>query len=457
MLINFRVANFTSYDVPTTFTMESGKARGKREHIHTTSSAKILKFSAIYGANAAGKSNLIRAIDFARDIILDIPGARLPLAYNRTSAENKERPTLFEFEILVGGRKYTYGFEIFLARHEFCSEWLCDTTKSKHIVIYERHINAPEQSELHIKTSSDFLARLNIYWEDVLNDSNTLFLREMNTKKADIYSQKEAPSFLQDIYTWFQNQLCVIYPNQHQLSPLPNFITGNWSELSQYLKDFDIDITKSDFAEISEDRFFRSLSSEEREKFRKHLEDLLIQARRDFEDKNKGLLLNFGADLYSLQLEETTEGEDPKLKIKMLELEHSSNLRLALSEESDGTRRILELIKILLTKDTTFIVDEIDRSMHPRLTLAFVNSFLRKIAERNVQLIVTTHEPRLLDLQNLRRDEIWFVDKQEGISMFSRLDSFGSKGSSAFRGDIKIETAYMNGRFRGVPQTRSIE
>jgi AAA15 family ATPase/GTPase len=119
-----------------------------------------------------------------------------------------------------------------------------------------------------------------------------------------------------------------------------------------------------------------------------------------------------------------------------------------LSEESDGTVRILDLLEILLDrkKDKTYIIDEIDRCLHPQLTYKFVETFLELAESRNIQLIVTSHESRLLDFNLLRRDEIWFAEKNSsGETRLYSLEEYNS------RFDQKIDKAYLEGRYGGVP------
>ena len=118
-----------------------------------------------------------------------------------------------------------------------------------------------------------------------------------------------------------------------------------------------------------------------------------------------------------------------------------------LSEESDGTVRILDLLEVLLSrKGKTYVIDELDRCLHPSLTYKFVDTFLQLAEQKDIQLIVTTHESRLLDFDLLRRDEIWFVNKRKtGESDIYSLEEYNA------RFDQKIDKAYLEGRYGGVP------
>ena len=119
----------------------------------------------------------------------------------------------------------------------------------------------------------------------------------------------------------------------------------------------------------------------------------------------------------------------------------NENVLFNIFEESDGTVRILDLLEVLLSGDgKTYVIDELDRCLHPSLTYRFVDTFLQLAARKNIQLIVTTHESRLLDFDLLRRDEIWFVNKRKsGESDIYSLEEYNA------RFDQKIDKAYSVG------------
>ena len=125
------------------------------------------------------------------------------------------------------------------------------------------------------------------------------------------------------------------------------------------------------------------------------------------------------------------------------------NIEFEMIEESDGTRRLIDFIPMLvdLTKnDSVYLIDEIDRSMHPILTKGIMEFFLNINKETKGQLIVTTHESNLLNLDLFRNDEIWFVEKNEhGASHFYSLLEFKP------RNDKDIKKGYLNGRFGAIP------
>ena len=140
--------------------------------------------------------------------------------------------------------------------------------------------------------------------------------------------------------------------------------------------------------------------------------------------------------------------KEENLTCKTIKFSHGDKKALFdISEESDGTIRILDLLEVLLSGEgKTYVIDELDRCLHPSLTYKFVSTFLQLASKRNIQLIVTTHESRLMDFDLLRRDEIWFVNKRKnGQSNIYSLEEYNA------RFDKKIDKAYLEGRYGGVP------
>jgi len=132
---------------------------------------------------------------------------------------------------------------------------------------------------------------------------------------------------------------------------------------------------------------------------------------------------------------------------------------LPFGEESDGTQRFLELLPALyLQQDEdpnapiVYVIDELDRSLHPLLSRAFVEFFSMVAAERPIQLIFTTHETHLLDSELLRRDEIWFVEKgKDQVTNLTPLSEY------SVRNDLRLERGYLHGRFGAVPIVSGFE
>ena len=176
--------------------------------------------------------------------------------------------------------------------------------------------------------------------------------------------------------------------------------------------------------------------------------DLEKQVKKN-EDNTVSVMLRSGKEIVIFKI-----NDDDEIAVKTIEFEHKNTSALfALSEESDGTRRLLDLIEVLLTSNNEkiYVIDEIDRCLHPQLTYKLIKEYLKVSETSQRQLIVTTHEAHLLDFDLLRRDEIWFVDKDaQGHSSLYSLEAYNE------RFDKKIDKAYLEGRYGGVPIFSSV-
>jgi len=149
------------------------------------------------------------------------------------------------------------------------------------------------------------------------------------------------------------------------------------------------------------------------------------------------------------------KGEEDQIGLMQLKTKHRHEkgqlVDFSIDEESGGTQRLINLIPALFIlkkkPEKVILLDELDRRLHPLLSRQFLEFSLDcKIAESRSQLIFTTHDTNLLDLDILRRDEIWFVEKnQQGVSHLYSLAEF------KIRPDLKIEKGYLNGRFGAIP------
>ncbi len=396
MLTRFNVGNFLSFKEVTEFSMLKGKPKNKGERIYSSDSLKILKFSALFGANASGKSNFVKSLAFARNLIVSslLKKRSLKDYVFKLDDGYRDKPSYFEFEILQGEHLYSYGFEVLLNENRFISEWLVKLSPhGSDVNLFTRDLERGEiTTELKIGDKS-LNNKFNVYLDDIKENNEVLFLSEMNRNKGSLYREKSALSIFRDLFHWFDRRLEIIYPNK-PISPLTNFWEGKEKEtICRIIKDFSTGIINYEEVEV---------------------------------------------DLEQAQNITTTS----------LKFSHGEGTPLFdFSEESDGTKRILDLLEILLTKQNkVFVIDEIDRSLHPQLTYRFIKHFLTLAEKRDMQLIVTTHESRLLDFDLLRQDEIWLSEKnKEGSTNLYSLDEYN------VRFDRKVDKAYLEGRYGGVP------
>lgn len=442
MLIGFKIKNFRSFNELQHFSMIAGKTRNFNEHICEKKGKKILKFSSIYGANASGKSNLVLAIDLGKKMILSNSAAIFSNQYFRFDKNNIDKSSYFEYEIEKNGRLYSYGFEVNINRKIIDSEWLIDMTSPKELVIFEKdNINKTFHSNLKFDNKDD-KNRFDICKKDMKDNNNILFLSEMNRR---IMLSKEKNNSFKDfinVFDFFVNDLQIILPNQKREIQF-NYFSKFKDEIKPLLFKLGLDIT--DLVE------YNTTMDEIKDKLKSEYSAFIEQFNQEFNKFKKAKGYKFEATLriensiYTISYVEN----DEEFKVKAIKVIHGDpDVPFDTYEESDGTLRILELIDVLLSDEKVYIIDEIDRSLHPSLTIEFVKSFLELLKDKNSQLIITTHESRLLDYDILRRDEIWFTDKNEekATELYS-LEQF--KDDARF--DRKIDKAYLDGRYGAIP------
>lgn len=428
MLKRFIVENYSSFNKEVIFDLTAGKTEVNNSHVVDFGNVKILKTAIVYGANASGKSNLIKAIDFAKNIILeDIDNVETYKKHFRLNPKNNFLPSKFEFEIELNGIFYNYGFSIYLKEKKIKEEWLYKIGSTKEEMIFLRNENKIQLgNKLKLKSLQK---RFEIYAEDMINQSHKLFLSEIAKKHLTL----KTISDINDLFRWFDNKLKIIYPNSTFNLDLERD-TRNIDLYKQYLQIFDtgiVDVEKieEDFSELS-----KILPDDVRLKLEKKLK--------------KGQVAKLNSSRGETFIVE--RNEDLTLKVRKLGLVHGNDKYkevFDLIDESDGTLRLLDLIPFihLFNKNYTILVDEFDRSLHPMLTKKFFELFYN-LNESNTQLIITTHESTLLDLDLVRRDEIWFVEKiADGSSKIFSLEQFKE------RYDKKIEKAYLMGRYGAIP------
>ena len=431
MLVGFKIKNFRSFNDLQTFSMIAGKVRSNEEHIIEVCNKKVLKFSGIYGPNGSGKSNLLLAMCVGQDLLHNGIYKLIANQFFRGNVLNANESTYFEYEIACNNKLYSYGFEINLSKSEIVSEWLIDMSKNKEKSIFERDVeNFTYKTDLTDKKHFNFFNCL----DEMKENSQILFLSEMMRR---LFLSKNIDYFFADmlnVYNFLTKDTIFIKPSTHRMYNI-DYIK-NKDMVLNILKKLDINITdiishKSDINDIRNklsDVDFNNLINE--------FNMIYLQ------NKNIKCTLRIDNDLYTIAMANANKYEVETLKFK-----HDGNniYEFGASEESDGTIRILELIDILLENNKLFIIDELDSSLHPTLINGLLKMFLS--SKNNNQLIITTHESRTLDFDLIRRDEIWFTqkDKNGQTSLYS-LEEF----KDIARFDRKIDKAYLEGRFGAI-------
>lgn len=442
MLVQFSVSNFLSFDEKETFSMFAGKARKNNERIYIDKRNKITKCKVILGANASGKSNLVSALDFMQDMVIDGLPRGFSNKYFKLNSKNKNIPSEFELIFFCGTKLYCYKFSIMLAIGSVLKESLYEiNTNNLYKLVFDRDtVSETFEVGRYFKNHYSVL-KIENYGEDSVSDQNVLFLNIINKNKDRMFVEYEELGLFKDIYNWFEEKLNISFPNT-VLTGYPYFTDANLDEIADLLKALGTGISKLKIVDVP----LEFLKSKVPEKlFNRVTADL----EKAFTNKQKNgeisIMIRSYKEFYTFSI-----GGDGKISATTIEFSHEKEgVFFDLKEESDGTARLLDLIEILfkISNDSIFVVDEIDRCLHPSMTVKAMNIFLELAKIRNTQLIVTTHESRLLGANILRNDEICFVSKnRNGASKIESLEKF------QLRTDKNVYVALFDGSIDAVPK-----
>ena len=438
MLIKFSVSNFLSFNNKQVFSMEAGKARKNTDRIYKAGNLKLTKCEAIFGANASGKSNLIEAFEFIQVMILKGFPRGVTNKYFRQISDNQSKPSSFEIELFLDKKRIVYGFSVLFKTRTIQSEYLYEVSGNNSKNIFNRGlINGVFSVGEYFKNKKDS-EKIAMYGEDSISDTEMLFLTIINQGKVKMYEDNPRLKILRKLYLWFDDSLTVSNP-RNILTGYPYFSDSNLNEIANILNALGTGINELKIVEVPQSVIKNKIP-----------EDLYIDVLADLEkERTKNgrkvptIMIRSYKEFYTFELR-----EDDNVVIKTLEFGHENrNVYFNLKEESDGTARLLDLIEILLkiSDNKVFVIDEIDRCLHPAMTTKIIELFLQMAKERNTQLIITSHESRLLATDILRNDEICFMIKDSnGESILNPLEKY------QLRADKKVYAAMFDGTLEDV-------
>jgi uncharacterized protein len=430
MLIRFVVSNFLSFKEETEFNMLTGNFKIHQDHVYERHGFEVLKAAAIYGANGAGKSNLIKAIAFFKNLVEQ--GIRELAPKHKASPEMAEKPTSFEIEFLTLNSSYYY--KIVIDGAKILEEQLVRmSSKKDDEVIFERSINFLGEQKLNLH-SRYLESEQDKVRKQLLEDEFIVFNKPFLTIGAQFKENKIKE--ITEAFEWITQKLIIIFPQTKPEYILPTFIFNKkFHQFSnQLMCGFDTGITKIDVENLTLDEYYGK--------------DNQREAKVTADRLNITRFLEITSDAIAVL------GPDGKPVIKKLYTIHKGHgdkpIKFELSEESEGTQRLFNFIPaffLLLFQNAVVFFDEIDQSIHSYL---LKNLLAKVMNERNTtgQIIFTTHESNLLDLDIFRQDEIWFANKSdEGSTNFYSLSEYKP------RYDLDIRKGYLNGRFGAIPNT----
>ena len=444
MLIQFSVSNFLSFNEKKTFSMQAGKARKFNERIFQNKKIKLTKCKVILGANASGKSNFVSAIKFVQNMIVDGLPRGFSEKYFRLNQNNKKNPSEFEMHILCKEKIFVYYFSINLSTGRILREHLSEKISSNSIkLLFDRDTLNEKFIVGEYFKKTDSIKKLYNYGEDSIGNQDILFLSIINMNKDKMFLENPELRVLKDIYDWFDDRLSISFPNT-VLTGYPYFTDANLEKISELLDALGTGINELKIVKVPVEIIKNKIPEKLFNRIITDLEKANAKSINGIEN-SPSIMARSYKEFYTFKM--NTEGD---IEITTIEFSHENkNVFFDLNEESDGTARLLDLIEILfgISDNKIFVIDEIDRCLHPLMTVKIIDLFLSMAKKRNTQLIVTSHESRLLASDILRNDEICFTNKMgDGSSIIVPLDKY------QLRADKNVYAALFDGTISAVPK-----
>ncbi|MCD8290473.1 MAG: ATP-binding protein [Prevotella sp.] len=420
MLVNFTFQNFRSFRDEKTLSMETASIKELNDSVIQKNLYRLLPAAVMYGANSSGKSNVLLALKTMRNVLLDSvklnPKDDLDFQPFMLDLKSHSQPTSFEIQFLLDDIKYRYGFEY--NRKRICNEWL-----------YEKCANQREFN-LFLRADDEFEISKTRFPEGIGKDkatpSNRLFVSlvaQLNGSKSmrildwfndcKYLSSMESYSYKGDTMLMFSEHLegwkqALDFFHHTQLGFNDFFVKEKFFPNDGF---------------VSEDHFSDDTQSKLQAKL-KLVANLEAKTTHNIYDENGALYSEGTFDMHKM--------------------------------ESEGTKKVIEMagpIFDALKSGRVLLVDELDAKLHPFLTRSILQLFMNpKTNVNGAQLIFTTHDTNLLNLAYLRRDQIWFTEKDniESSDLYSLVE-FKDESGVKIRNDRSVQKDYINGRYGAIP------
>ena len=416
MLLQFYFSNYRSFEGEGILDMRASGSNELSSHIRNTLNEKVLPVTAIYGANASGKSSVFEAFQFMVLCVLESlsfsdDNKKNPYKLKVDSfkfSESREKPSEFEINYIdKKGKKelyYNYGFKI--DNSGILEEYLASNTKTgvkrneDYTYIFKRERN----QKLYLDSSIE-----------KFRENLEISLKE-KTLLVSLGAKLNIDDFIR-VRTWFINTEVINFSNSLYGALLENILPNNIIESEEVRKN-------------------------------------LISFINSFDDS-----------IIDIEVEKISAiDENDKDNYRVFTIHKSdkgtSTARISMNEESSGTKKMFSLYQTLLDvleKGTVFFADELDIKLHPLLMRNILLTFTDKEKNpNNAQLIFTTHNTIYMDMNLLRRDEIWFVEKDNGVSNLYSLDDITNEKGEKVRKDSNYEKHYLLGNYGAIPNLKNL-
>ncbi|WP_335939852.1 ATP/GTP-binding protein [Fusobacterium polymorphum] len=416
MLLQFYFSNYRSFEGEGILDMRASGSNELSSHIRNTLNEKVLPVTAIYGANASGKSSVFEAFQFMALCVLESlsfsdDNKKNPYKLKVDSfkfSESREKPSEFEINYIdKKGKKelyYNYGFKI--DNSGILEEYLAFNTKTgvkrneDYTYIFKRERN----QKLYLDSSIE-----------KFRENLEISLKE-KTLLVSLGAKLNIDEFIR-VRTWFINTEVINFSSSLYGAFLENILPNNIIESEEVRKNLVSFINSFDDSII----------------------DIEVEKISAIDENDK--------DNYRVfTIHKSDKG--------------TSTARISMNEESSGTKKMFSLYQTLLDvleKGGVFFADELDIKLHPLLMRNILLTFTDKEKNsKNAQLIFTTHNTIYMDMDLLRRDEIWFVEKDNGVSKLYSLDDITNEKGEKVRKDSNYEKHYLLGNYGAIPNLKNL-
>ncbi len=449
MIINFKIKNFKSFNDTTIISLANGRADKFNDRVVKFKDYTLAKFGVFFGGNNCGKSNLIDALSYMRQVVLN-KQFLLPIDYSYNGPNYKKgMPSLFEVNITYENKTYGYGFEIDTFSKSIISEWLVKSEGTKKPRTLFRRNLVLGSLEFKMNLNRDLKDKVKKYASGIVHDSDSLLLKVIYDNYDESFKKYCTPSDIQlygclNTYKWFTNI-------KHFSSDDGVIVSGTYEEMTSMIGDIEHILVNCDTKLSGTTILDQSTKLMNRLAISSILEQL-TRERITFPNKfsmNNSSQFKFHmvrslGDIYIIGCDENFRYIIKKL---MFTDYFDNNISYRYNDLTYGTKKLFDnlLMSCCKSSEGLFLYDDIDTGLHTILVQAYMKNLLKNSANSNTQYIITSNDEKLMKESILRQAEVWFISNDNGTSNIYSLETFRKRSSRPADKD------YLDGVFGSIP------